>query len=30
MVASLIFALLVSGMDFIFGEVMQFIYSLLY
>jgi preprotein translocase subunit SecE len=30
MVASLIFALLVAGMDFIFSRAMQFIYSLLY
>ncbi|MBK8882216.1 MAG: preprotein translocase subunit SecE [Bacteroidales bacterium] len=30
MVASLIFALIVSGMDFIFSRAMEFIYSLLY
>jgi len=30
MVASLIVALLVAGMDFIFSRAMQFIYSLLY
>jgi len=30
MVASLIFALVVSGMDFIFSRSMEFIYSLLY
>jgi preprotein translocase subunit SecE len=30
MVASLIFALLVAGMDFTFSRVMEFIYSLLY
>jgi preprotein translocase subunit SecE len=30
MVASLIFAVIVAGMDFIFGRAMQFIYSLLY
>jgi preprotein translocase subunit SecE len=30
MVATLIVALLVAGMDFIFSRAMQFIYSLLY
>ncbi|HLP74794.1 MAG TPA: preprotein translocase subunit SecE [Bacteroidales bacterium] len=30
MVASLIFALIVAGMDFVFSRTMQFIYSLLY
>jgi preprotein translocase subunit SecE len=30
MVASLIFAVLVAGMDFVFSRSMQFIYSLLY
>jgi preprotein translocase subunit SecE len=30
MVATLIFALIVAGMDFTFGKVMGFIYSLLY
>jgi preprotein translocase subunit SecE len=30
MVATLIFALIVAGMDFVFGRAMQFIYSLLY
>jgi preprotein translocase subunit SecE len=30
MVASLMFALIVSGMDFVFGKAMEFIYSLLY
>ena len=30
MVTSLIFALIVAGIDFVFGETMQFIYSLLY
>jgi len=30
MVTSLIFALVVSGMDFIFSRSMEFIYSLLY
>ena len=30
MVATLIFAVLVAGMDFIFSKSMQFIYSLLY
>jgi preprotein translocase subunit SecE len=30
MVATLIFALIVAGMDFIFSRAMQFIYSLLY
>ena len=30
MVATLIFAVLVAGMDFIFGQSMEFIYSLLY
>jgi preprotein translocase subunit SecE len=30
MVASLIFAVIVAGMDFIFHRGMQFIYSLLY
>jgi preprotein translocase subunit SecE len=30
MVASLIFALMVAGMDFIFSRAMEFIYSLLY
>jgi len=30
MVATLIFALIVAGMDFVFKQVMQFIYSLLY
>jgi len=30
MVASLIFALIVAGMDFIFSRAMEFIYSLLY
>jgi preprotein translocase subunit SecE len=30
MVATLIFAVLVAGMDFIFSRAMEFIYSLLY
>jgi preprotein translocase subunit SecE len=30
MVATLIFAVLVAGMDFVFSRAMQFIYSLLY
>lgn len=30
MVASLIFALIVAGMDFTFSRIMKFIYSLLY
>ena len=30
MVATLIFAVMVAGMDFIFSKAMQFIYSLLY
>jgi preprotein translocase subunit SecE len=30
MVASLIFALIVAGMDFFFSTVMEFVYSLLY
>jgi preprotein translocase subunit SecE len=30
MVASLIIALIVAGMDFVFSRVMEFIYSLLY
>jgi preprotein translocase subunit SecE len=30
MVAALIFAVMVAGMDFIFSRAMQFIYSLLY
>jgi len=30
MVATLLIALLVSGMDFVFSRVMEFIYSLLY
>jgi preprotein translocase subunit SecE len=30
MVATLIIALLVAGMDFIFSRAMQFVYSLLY
>jgi preprotein translocase subunit SecE len=30
MVASLIFALIVAGMDAVFSRVMEFIYSLLY
>jgi preprotein translocase subunit SecE len=30
MVTTLIFALIVAGMDFVFGRAMQFIYSLLY
>ncbi len=30
MVATLIFAVLVAGMDFIFSHAMKFIYSLLY
>lgn len=30
MVTTLIFAVLVAGMDFIFSRAMQFIYSLLY
>jgi preprotein translocase subunit SecE len=30
MVASLIIALIVAGMDFVFGRIMEFIYSLLY
>jgi preprotein translocase subunit SecE len=30
MVTTLIFAVLVAGMDFIFSKTMQFIYSLLY
>jgi len=30
MVASLIFAILVAGIDFVFSRAMEFIYSLLY
>jgi preprotein translocase subunit SecE len=30
MVASLIFAIVVAGIDFVFGRAMEFVYSLLY